>query len=103
VDLDERADGTVVALRPGDELRIVLPENPSTGFRWRLVRDGGPVCRLTAERYRAPGDQRPGAPGRRCLELQVVASGRAEIALDSVRSWDPDRPARRFAVTVQAG
>lgn len=103
MDLDERADGTVVALRPGEAIRLSLAENPSTGYRWRLLRDGSPVCRLAAERYQAPGDSRPGAPGARCLELQVVAAGQAEIALESVRSWEPERPARRFTVAIHAG
>ena len=103
MDLDERADGTVVAPGPGESVRITLAENPSTGYRWRLLRDGSPVCRLAAERYEAPDGARPGAPGRRCLELRVVAAGRAEIALESVRSWEPDRPARRFSVAVHVG
>jgi inhibitor of cysteine peptidase len=101
VEIDERADGTEVTPRTGDLLRLALVENPTTGHRWHLVRDGAPVCRLVGDHFEAPSPV-PGAPGRRRLDFQVVAAGRAEIALECARSWQPEHPSRRFSVRVRA-
>jgi inhibitor of cysteine peptidase len=100
MDVDERASGTEVALRPGGRLRVALEENPSTGHRWRRVRSGEPFLTLREDRYEAPADARPGAPGRRLVAFEAAAPGRAEIAIEYARPWEQERPARRFDLTV---
>jgi inhibitor of cysteine peptidase len=101
VDVEEGASGTEVALRPGGRLRVALEENPSTGYLWRRVRAGEPVLALREDAYQPPADPRPGAPGRRILVLEAVASGPAEVALEYARAWEQGSPSRRFVLAVR--
>lgn len=99
--LDERADGSVASLRPGDAFAITLPENPSTGYRWSVVSDGAPVLRLDADSYRPLGTS-AGAPGQHEWRMRVQGVGDAEVEMTYARSWGAQKPARRFSLRVKS-
>ena len=44
--IDASHSGQQVALQVGQAAELRLPENRTTGFRWFVVSDGGPACRL---------------------------------------------------------
>lgn len=48
---DGAVDGVPVLCRAGDELRLRLPENASTGYVWRLTSPPGPPPRPSAPRW----------------------------------------------------
>lgn len=98
----EQDDGRTVETTVGQELAIGLPENPTAGFRWRLVRDGGPVCALRDDVF-DPGREAPGQPGMHRWKFQVVAAGVATIKLAYRRAWESaPRAARAFVLHVTA-
>lgn len=99
--LDERADGTQVSLRPGDAFAIALPENRSTGYRWSFLSNGAPVLRVDADTFR-PLSVLPGAPGQREWRMRAEAEGDAAVEIAYVRSWQAERPARRFTLRVRS-
>jgi len=71
----EADNGHAVQLRRGDSLRIELPETPTTGFRWRLVRTP-PCCQVRQDSFAAPPpDAPPGAPGVHAWRLEAVQAG----------------------------
>ena len=99
--VDEQADQTEVVLHAGQELSIVLPENPTTGYRWQVEQTGEPVCTLVDDTFEPPDPPvQPGQPGRRRWRFQAAQPGSGQIALASRRPWGNEPPARQFRLTV---
>ncbi len=99
--IDERHNATEEAVQPGETLEIVLGENRSSGFRWRLLADGAPVLRLEKDQYHAAA-QPLGAPGQHTWLMQVQTVGDATVELAYSRGWQEGQPARRFNVRVKS-
>lgn len=129
--LDQRSNGLAAACRIGDELRLRLPENPSTGYQWRLrepsvtalgprgaVWDGGRL--LTSETTVSPAVAVPselrvvrdsfltlssndvvGGGGVRELVMLADAVGSARIQAVLARPWQPDGVVEEFGVSVR--
>jgi inhibitor of cysteine peptidase len=91
-----RAIGTTarVEARPGDEVIVRLPENPTTGYSWEHA-DGQ---EMAASEFDAGGGG-AGAGGERVVRLTVRQSpGSATFRL--VRSWVPGEPERVFTLIL---
>jgi len=94
--LDEKSDGSTIALAVGEEAELSLAENPTTGFRWRLPPDAPDVAALVVDRF-TPG-ARPGQGGVRLLRWRGARAGTARLTLVLGRSWQASG-ARTFALT----
>ncbi|UGS36607.1 protease inhibitor I42 family protein [Capillimicrobium parvum] len=82
VDVTESMSGTTVTVRTGDTIRISLPANETTGYRWGLVkRPDRSVARITRRHYRPDGGGMPGAGGTQIFRLRSTRSGRTRIAV----------------------
>ncbi len=97
--LDETGDGSTVTLRPGEALELVLPETRTTGYRWEVVHDGAPICRVVANAFQA-GDRRPGAPGQHAWRIVGASPGTAAVSLALRRPFGGGEPSRSFTVNV---
>ncbi len=98
--LDERSDGDTVRVRVNQELEVRLQENPTAGFRWRVVQTGSPVCTLLGHGF-DPGADAPGQTGNHSWKFRVTSAGTAIIKLVYCRTWeDADAGARSFALTL---
>ena len=92
-----------ISLSPGASTTIMLRENPSTGFKWRLntaqstnlaavrVSDGG---------YQAGQSGLIGAPGTLRWEIKARAPGNAIIVFTYARPWEHKPPAETRLVKV---
>lgn len=100
IEIDESANGRDVHLRVGDELKLSLRENRSTGYRWELTQNPGSVLHLTADTFEGPAASRPGASGARHWVFKAYDAGRASIELDSKRSWETGPSSKRFQCNV---
>ena len=99
--LSEPDDGSTVTLRPGESVRIVLPENATTGYRWVIDQhDAALVEALPAEsRYLQPA---MGSGGEAVFTFRARRPGDGRIMLKHWRSWEGDSSViARFAVRVQ--
>ena len=100
-ELDASNDGQTISLSVGEHFALSLPENPTTGFRWKLTGDGTPVCKLTGDDFeRASGAV--GAGGTRRWTFVAERAGDADIALAHQRAWGGAAPSRAFALAVRA-
>jgi inhibitor of cysteine peptidase len=98
---DEQRNGDQVDLGSGTQFDVRLVEQPTTGFRWRVVGDGEPACRLCGDTFDADAS-RHGAGGVRVLHFETVQPGEGEIQLAYRRSWETDAaPARQFVLRVR--
>ncbi|NOZ29638.1 MAG: protease inhibitor I42 family protein [Chloroflexi bacterium] len=105
VQVDARADGTGVMLRPGQILEISLEANPTTGYQWQMAPEAPvdeAVLKPLGDTYQpggAPGVV--GAGGRWIGRFQAVAPGETEIQLVYVRPWEKEgEPAETFSLRV---
>jgi len=103
--LDEAQEGRQIISRVRDEIHVLLPETPSTGYVWDLVDGASGLAEVVADGFDDPDDDEDivGSPGRRHLWLRVVAPGAGRIRMELRRPWQADAsPARVFEATLDA-
>ena len=98
--IDASHSGQQVALYVGQAAELRLPENPTTGFRWFVVADGGPACRLDDNGFHG-ADGPPGRGGEHVWGLVGVSAGGCELQLDYRRSFGSAEAGTGFALHVQ--
>jgi inhibitor of cysteine peptidase len=99
VDVHEEDNGQSFQLAVGAELRVTLNENPTTGFRWRIQKSGGPVIRPIGDRFEARASL-PGGSGVHTWCYEAVAGGQTTIEMTYARAWAPNAVAQRFEIRV---
>jgi inhibitor of cysteine peptidase len=91
--------GELVTVPKGESFEISLPENPGTGFRWKITSTGAPFCTMTGEEFRPAA--RVGGEGIHSWRFQTEEAGQSEIGMDLLRSWtEPLAPARSLTLQV---
>lgn len=89
-----------VLIAVGDVVKIELPENPTTGFRWQVMSAGDGVLSLRSDDFAASPDPAIGAGGLRRFRWSAVGAGTARLRLELKRSWEVGRPRSAFAIRV---
>ncbi len=91
--------GEPAKLQQGESFEISLPENPATGFRWKITAAGAPVSRMTGEDF-SPGTA-VGGQGIHRWRFRTIQAGEGEIEMVLQRSWEPPaEPAQSFILRV---
>ena len=72
--------------RVGEELNVVLAENPTTGYRWHSEIDAR-TLQQTGDRYEGPAEPR-GAAGIRRLTFRVLRPGPVHLRVVKRRAWE---------------
>lgn len=103
--LTEAEDGTTVVLAVGEELRLRLESNPSTGYAWEIVDAAGGVLAAVGEPTWVPDPPDGAFVGRGGLatwHFRAVREGEGHLRLAYRRPWEKDAlPARRFSARVE--
>ena len=95
-----------IEVRVGEEFSIVLPSNPTTGYKWELATLlDDDVLELQDTEYtsKCPKDGRVGCGGMEEWNFFAVSDGETTILLKYIRPWEKNvKPAetRVFKVTV---
>jgi inhibitor of cysteine peptidase len=97
----ESEAGRDVTAAVGDKIEIVLPENPTTGFRWRIASFDVGVLRQEGDEYVAGTATGVGGGGQRVFRFDAAGRGSANIRLELKRSWEEQSPMSTFAIRVQ--
>jgi inhibitor of cysteine peptidase len=93
-------DGTA-EVNIGDSVRINLPENASTGFRWAIDRYDEHLFEVVATEPHYPKDS-IGAGGYVSFTFRAKNPGSGEIALKNWRHWEGDSSVtNRFRVRLR--
>ncbi len=98
--LVESDNGRSVSVRLGEQFRLTLPENASTGYRWAIDRNDAAFMEAQAPlaQYSAPG---VGAAGSVAFIFQGKKAGTGEIVLKHWREWEGDASViARFRIQV---
>jgi inhibitor of cysteine peptidase len=84
--LTQDDSGGTRSVRVGEEITVVLGENPTTGYRWQAEVDSSRL-QLTADQYEGP-DHPMGAGGIRRLTFAPVEPGTMRLRVVKRRSWE---------------
>ena len=81
--------GQTFEVSTGDELVLRLPENPTTGYRWRVSQSDSGDLEQTGDSF-APGSDPavPGAGGARVLSFAASRAGTVILSLVLQRPWE---------------
>jgi inhibitor of cysteine peptidase len=94
-------NGTSESLAPGQELKITLDSNPTTGYRWAI--DGELPAQLLqeAEPVYTAGSTAIGSGGAEVWSFKAQGSGEGTLELKYARSFEPTAtPANTFTLKL---
>ncbi|MNZ30279.1 Chagasin family peptidase inhibitor I42 [compost metagenome] len=94
VSLEDAGDCKPLRLVQGQELVLMLPSNPTTGFRWEMRDAASSVLRsLGPEVYSNPEDSGLiGSAGQSTWRFRVVQPGEGHLQLAYQRPWEKEVP-----------
>jgi inhibitor of cysteine peptidase len=87
IKLDEAAAGRPITAKVGQRLEITLPENRTTGYRWKVVNTCQSILRPEEDRLIATAGT-PGAGSDRVWVFAAYGEGHCELRLEYARSWE---------------
>jgi len=100
----EAANGQTVQAAPGDEFRVTLKENPTTGYRWDMTL--GPGLTLVSGAFTGPSPSPSpplGAGGTRTWLVRVDTAGTLTLTGVYARPWEAaSKSAAGFSLTIDA-
>ena len=99
--VDETFNGRTIDVTIGQTIEVRLPENPTTGFSWKLTSDGGPACVIADDEFIAPTGP-PGKGGDHTWKFKAVRPGESDIELVYRRRWESSAgPSKTFKIHVK--
>jgi inhibitor of cysteine peptidase len=102
VDLTRKDSGSSQTLSVGQELRVTLESNPTTGYRWALDGDVPPQFEQVGEPTYTTTSTALGAGGTEVWTFKVKSAGEATLRLKYARSFEPTAtPPETFEVTAK--
>ena len=98
--LSENDSGKTVEICVGDELEVVLPANPTTGYIWEVNSlDPNLLSQSKADFF--ANDNAIGAAGMEIIKLHAIAAGTSVVRLIFHRPFEQNMPQlKTFEVTV---
>ncbi len=100
LEVTEQSNGKEITLTVGQEFRLSLPENPTTGYGWQLVRTGEPECALIRDSFQA-SSHHVGAPGVHEWLFRAESAGRVSVEMRLARKWERDSATRSFLLLLR--
>ena len=90
-------DGTLREVAGGQDVHVVLPEIPTSGYLWDLQVDG--PAALADSSFEA-GGAAVGAAGTRHFVVRPAGTGRAELRAVLRQAWNPAEPAQEWSAAL---
>jgi predicted secreted protein len=98
--LHENDSGKIVEILVGDDLEVVLPGNPTTGYVWEVSSLDSTVLKLDKSDFVA-NDKAVGSGGMEIIKLHAIAEGTSVVRLIFHRPFERNvPPLKTFSVTV---
>jgi inhibitor of cysteine peptidase len=102
----QAADPKLITAAAGQEFKITLQCNPTTGYQWQLAKPpDAKLVKLLRSEYKPSESKLLGAGGQMLWKFQAIEEGRTELRLDYIRPWEKgEKPAQttNFVVVIQA-
>ena len=94
--------GKTIEVAAGDDFKIIIEANPTTGYHWELVGElDETVVQFVSTDYHAGEPVMPGSGGSDAWTFRAVAAGETTITLGNYPpSNDPVDPAQTLTFTI---
>lgn len=92
IDLTEKDNGAVMKVQPGDQIKITVRGNPTTGYTWELAAIRVDVLEPGLEPEYIRDSTLTGAGGRFIFRFTARGQGVAKVILAYLRTWEKDVP-----------
>jgi len=92
IELTEKDNGAVMKVQPGDQIKITVPGNPTTGYTWELAAISVDVLEPGLEPEYFRDSTLPGAGGRFTFRFMARSQGVTKVILAYLRTWEKDIP-----------
>lgn len=97
--LDMSTNNTAVKLKVGDYVKIVLKENPSTGYQWFFTTSDNPTnaqgvksaIEFAGQRVIQPDRSLTGAPNTLEVMVRAIRPGKIELNGYYTRAWEKNK------------
>jgi inhibitor of cysteine peptidase len=100
VALTEADAGKSIEVGEGEEIVVVLEENPTTGYRWQVDRTNG-ILELEGDSYTPDPEMRFGSGGKRELRFRRTGPGTGRLELKLWQEWEGESSVtKRFGVEI---
>ncbi|HOQ01020.1 MAG TPA: protease inhibitor I42 family protein [Acetivibrio clariflavus] len=96
-------NGGYVYVKPGDELRLELESNPTTGYSWSYATKPDPKVLIETNYEYIPDktdEEIVGSGGKEIWSYKAVYIGSTAIEMIYSRPWESKAPAKTFTVKV---
>lgn len=94
----EDNNGDIIPVDMQTEIKIRLPENPTTGYSWNVTNADG--LAITSDTYVPPKEEMPGAGGTHIWILEPKVTGIVTFSAVYVRPWEEIQPNdERYTIT----
>jgi len=101
INVDKADNGKEIILSMNSTLRVVLEENPSTGYMWEVEDNNSSCLQMISSNYFAKNNMIMGAGGIVAFNFKSLKPGRCPLSLKLWRSWEgEDSIVKRFKVIV---
>ena len=95
--------GQYFTARTGDMIEVILEENPSTGYLWKVTEIDRNILDSLESSFFSGGDTIVGKSGTRKFQFEVKAPGETVISFRLNRPWENEADAiEQFQVTIHA-
>ena len=89
--LTEKDSSKTIELHVGDELEIVLPANPTTGYMWEGSSLNSSVLKLDKSDF-ISGDKALGSGGMEVIKLHAISDGKTKLTFKYHRPFEKNKP-----------
>ena len=94
-------NGRKIHMKLGDTLEIQLSGNPTTGYEWKHVSSGEPICDLQEQSQDAQAGKH-GASGVYHWQCRAARIGQTRIVFAYARAWETQTPpAQTFTLDIE--
>lgn len=97
--ITEDRNGETIALEEGDGFSVELSGNPTTGYKWTVVRIDADFLRLAESSFNADSSA-IGSGGTYVFRFETLQAGATTLGLAYRRSWEPSASDRTFTLAL---
>ncbi len=93
--------GKTIEVTAGNEFKIVIEPNPSTGYHWELIGNlDDALIQFVSKDYRASEPVMPGSGGKDVWVFKAIAAGETKIVLGNYPPAPGEPAAQEITFTI---